>query len=182
MSEEKKDQNFDDFEEYQDEIPSEKFDESEETKPFEETTYDTTPTEFGTDTEIIEDIDEEKKKKRKKIILIVVFAVILPILLIAGGLIFFGLLVAGLLDNCITNCGVTCCQNCANNCNDSCAQSCDNACNDCCSNACNSACEQSCSNCTCQCNSSSTITVKESITNQLNLLKWYFNYILGIFR
>lgn len=138
---------------------------------------------YGEDAEIIESEDLTKKKKRKKIWLILILVCFLPILIIIGILVFLGFLAAGLLETCITNCGVACCESCADSCNESCAQSCNNACGNACENACESSCENACDSCTCNCNSSSArITLKETINSQLKLVKWYFMYIFGIFK
>ncbi|HUU77734.1 MAG TPA: hypothetical protein VMX55_05270 [candidate division Zixibacteria bacterium] len=179
MTEDRKSEYFDDEQDFCEE-PSEKIEEI-EPYPSDEISFTSQNGEINLEAEIIDPIDLEKKKKRKKIILIVVFAVILPILLIAGGLVFFGLLVAGLLDQCINNCGSTCFQNCCNSCSDNCAQSCDNSCNNCCENTCNSACSNACSNCTCQCNNSSSLSFTESLQSIKNLLEWYFVYFFGFF-
>jgi len=120
----------------------------------------------------------KKKKKKRNIILIVVFAVLLP-LLILGGL---GLFAFFALIGAFESCTVNCCQNCSDTCVNSCSDSCCQGCSDSCSSACNCSncdCGNSCSGCDCNCGSS--IQTSERNTSWLNLLKWSFYSIFGLF-
>lgn len=127
--------------------------------------------EFGEYNEIIESEDLIKKKKRKKIWLIVIFAIVLPILLVVGIVIIIVLTAVGLIESCCTQCGSSCCDSCGESCSESCSSSCNNAC------------QSSCDSCTCDCNNSiATMSLKETITRQLKLVKWIFTYLLGIFK
>ena len=123
-------------------------------------------------------------KKKHKWVWIGLCGIALPLLIVIGTVVGIFLLLAGAFTTCVQNCASSICQGCCQSCEDSC----NNACGQCYANACNSCCDncgESCSN-SCQCSgcncSSSKIILSEKSSNIINLLKWIYYILFGIFK